>query len=75
VDISDYPTAAIYVVLAVLTAGFGVGMLVWQTGSTQHALTRRRGMITGGVLLILVGGLVLLTQIFALVSDSYGTIH
>jgi hypothetical protein len=75
VDISDYPTAAIYAVLAVLTAGFGVGMLVWQTGSTQHALTRRRGMIAGGVLLILVGGLVLLTQIFALVSDSYGTIH
>lgn len=74
-DISDYPTIAIYAVLAVLTAGFGVGMLVWQTGATQHALTRRRGMIAGGVLLILVGGLVLLTQIFAFVSDSYGTIH
>jgi hypothetical protein len=75
VDISDYPTAAIYVVLAVLTAGFGVGMLVWQTGATQHALTRRRGMIAGGVLLILAGGVVLLTQILALITDSYGTIH
>ena len=72
--LSLYPTAALYAVLALVTAGFGVGMLVYQTGATQHALTRRRGMIVGGVLLILVGGLVLLTQVFAIVSNSYGTI-
>jgi hypothetical protein len=74
VDLTHYPTAALYSLLALITAGFGVGMLVWQTGATQHALTRRRSMIAGGVLLILVGGLVLVTQIFAIVSDSYGTI-
>jgi hypothetical protein len=74
-DISNYPTAALYALLGVITAGFGVGMLVYQTGATQHALTRRRGMLVGGVLLILFGGVVLLTQIFAVVSDSYGTIH
>ena len=73
-DFSNYPTAALYGVLALVTAGFCVGMLVYQTGATQHALTRRRGMIIGGVLLILMGGLVLLTQIFAVVSNSYGTV-
>lgn len=73
-DPSNYPTAALYALLALVTAGFGVGMLVWQTGATAHALTRRRGMLVGGVLLILVGGLVLLTQAFAIFSDSYGTV-
>jgi hypothetical protein len=31
-------------------------------------------MLLGGVLLILFGGVVLLTQIFAIVTDSYGTV-
>jgi uncharacterized membrane protein len=74
-DLSAFPTAAIYILLAVATAGFGVGMLVWQTGATQRALTNRRGMLVGGVLLILLGGAVLLTQILAIVNDSYGTIR
>ena len=74
-DLTTFPTAALYGLLAVLTAGFGVGMLVWQTGATQHALATRRGMLVGGVLLILIGGLVLLTQIWAVVQDSYGTVH
>jgi hypothetical protein len=74
-DTSTAPTAALYALLAVITAGFGVGMLVYQTGATQQALTRRRGMLVGGVLLILFGGVVLLTQLFAIVSNSYGTIH
>jgi hypothetical protein len=73
-DFSNTPTAALYGLLALLTAGFGVGMLVYQTGATQHAMTRRRGMIAGGVLLILIGGLVLLTQLFAVFTDSYGTV-
>jgi len=71
-DITDYPTIALYTVLALLTAGTGVGMIVWQTGATQSALVTRRGILFGGVLLILFGGAVLLTQILALVSGSYG---
>jgi hypothetical protein len=73
-DISQAPTVALYALLGLVTAGFGVGILVYQTGATQNALTRRRGMLLGGVLLILFGGVVLLTQIFAIVTDSYGTI-
>jgi uncharacterized membrane protein len=74
-DLSAFPTAAMYILLAVVTAGFGVGMLVWQTGATQRALTNRRGMVVGGVLLIIVGGVVLLTQLWAIINDSYGTIR
>lgn len=74
-DISLYPTALLYGVLAVVTAGFGVGMLVWQTGATQRTFTNRRGMLIGGVLLVIVGGVVLLTQIWAIVNNSYGTIR
>lgn len=74
-DISLYPTALVYGVLAIVTAGFGVGMLVWQTGATQRAFADRRGMLIGGVLLVIVGGVVLLTQIWAIVNNSYATIH
>ncbi|GAA2750542.1 hypothetical protein [Amnibacterium kyonggiense] len=74
-DLTTFPTAALYALLAVITAGFGVGMLVWQTGATQQALATRKGMLFGGVLLILIGGVVLLTQIWAIVADSYGTVH
>jgi hypothetical protein len=66
-----YPTAALYGLLAIITAGFGVGILVWQTGATQHALTRRKGLLFGGVLMIIMGGVVLITQIWATVSASY----
>ncbi len=71
VDLTMYPTAALYALLAIVTAGFGVGVLVYQTGATQRTLTRRRGNLVGGVLLIMVGGIVLLTQIWAIVSGSY----
>jgi hypothetical protein len=67
-------TPLLYGVLALLTAGFGVGMLVYQTGATQRALTSRRGMLFGGVLLILLGGAVLLTQVWAIVARSYAHI-
>lgn len=70
-DFTAYPTAALYALLAIVTAGFGVGMLVYQTGATQQALTRRRGNVVGGVLLIIIGGIVLLTQIWAIISASY----
>jgi hypothetical protein len=65
------PTPLLYALLAVITAGFGVGMLVWQTGATQNALVSRRGMLFGGVLLIIIGGVVLLTQVWAVLSQSY----
>jgi hypothetical protein len=71
VDLTIYPTAALYAVLAVITAGFGVGILVWQSGATNHAVTTRKGNLVGGVLLIIIGGLVLITQIWATVSASY----
>lgn len=70
-DLTLYPTAALYGLLAIITAGFGVGILVWQTGSTQQALTRRKGLLFGGVLMIIMGGVVLITQIWATVSASY----
>lgn len=74
-DLTTFPTAALYALLAVITAGFGVGMLVWQTGATQHAVASRKGMLFGGVLLIVLGGIVLLTQIWAIINDSYGVLH
>jgi putative Mn2+ efflux pump MntP len=70
-DLTIYPTAALYGLLAVITLGFGVGILVYQTASTHQALTTRKGTMFGGVLLIVIGGLVLITQIWATVSASY----
>ena len=70
-DLTLYPTAALYIVLALATAGTGVTMIVWQTGATTQALLTRRGILIGGVLLILVAGVVLLTQILAILSGSY----
>ena len=72
-DFGQNPTPLLYSLLAIITLGFGIGMLVWQTGATQHALVTRRSMIVGGVLLILFGGAVLLTQILAMVFDSYAS--
>lgn len=71
-DLNAYPTIGLYTILALCTGGFGVGMIVWQTGATQQALLTRRSMLAGGVLLLLIAGVVLLTQILAFVSGSYG---
>ncbi|MFD1721265.1 hypothetical protein [Amnibacterium endophyticum] len=71
-DLTLYPVASLYSVLALVTAVVGVGMIVWQTGATQHALLTRRGILVGGVLLILIAGLVGTTQVLAIVSGSYG---
>ena len=71
-DISQYPTAILYSVLALITGGFGAGMIVWQTGATQQALLTRRSLLAGGVVLLLIAGLVLMTQILAIVGGSYG---
>ena len=69
-----YPTAALYALLGLITAGTGLSVLIWQTGATRRALTTRRGLLAGGVLLILMGGVVLLTQIWAIVTNSYATL-
>jgi hypothetical protein len=74
VDLHNYATPILYSLLALLTAGFGVGMLVWQTGATQSALTTRKGMLAGGVLLVLFGGVVLVTQVWAIAIGSYSTL-
>lgn len=71
-DLTAYPTAALYALLALITGGTGVVMIVWQTGATQQALLTRRGALIGGVLLILIAGLVLLTQLLAVFGGSYG---
>lgn len=71
-DIADYPTVALYILLALVTAGTGIGMIVYQTGATQQALLTRRGILAGGVLLILIAGVVLTAQILAIIGASYG---
>lgn len=71
-DLTAYPTAALYGLLAVITAGTGVAIIVYQTVATQRALLTRRGLLAAGVLLILLAGLVLLTQVLAVVGGSYG---
>lgn len=68
-----YPTAALYALLGLGTAAAGVAMLVYQTGASPQAFSTRRGMLVGGVLLMLIGGLVLVFQVWAIVSNSYGT--
>ncbi|RIX29980.1 hypothetical protein [Amnibacterium setariae] len=73
-ELTTYPTAALYALLALITAGVGVGIIVWQTGASRNALVARRSFLVGGVLLVLLGGVVLLTQIFAIVTASYGTL-
>lgn len=67
-----YPTAALYALLGLITAAAGVALLVYQTAASAQAFRTRRGMLVGGVLLVLVGGLVLVFQIWAIVSNSYG---
>ena len=71
-DLTSFPTAALYGLLALIAGGTGVIMIIWQTGATQQALLTRRGVLVGGVLLILIAGVVLLTQVLAIIGDSYG---
>ena len=73
-DLTQYPTAALLALFALLTAGSGVGVIIYQTGATQQALLTRRGMLVGGVLLILIGAVVFLTQLYAFLVGSYDTV-
>lgn len=72
-DLTLYPTAALYALLGLLTAAAGVAVLVYQTGASSRALSTRRGMLVGGVLLVLIGALVLGFQVWAILTNSYGT--
>lgn len=70
-EITDAPIALLYIAFAVITLGVGVAVLVYQTGATDQAFVQRRGMLIGGVLLVLVGGGVLLAQVAGVVLGSY----
>ena len=66
------PVNLLYIILGVLTVGFGIAVLIYQTGSTRRALTQRRGMLFAGVLLVLFGGGVLFAQTVTLVKALTG---
>lgn len=65
---SETPVNLLYAALALVVIGFGVGVLVWQTASTRQALATRGGFLFGGVVLILIGGALLLSQLIAYYS-------
>lgn len=62
---NDGPVNLLYAVLALLVIGFGVAILVYQTGATRQALATRGGLLFGGVVLILLGGALFLSQAVA----------
>ncbi len=66
VNSNDAPVNLLYIVLALLIIGFGIGILVYQTGADRRALSNRGGLIFGGVVLVLFGGAVFLSQAVAL---------
>ena len=65
VNANDGPVNLLYAVLALTVVGLGVGILVWQTAATRQALATRGGFLFAGVVLILVGGAVFLSQAVA----------
>lgn len=62
---NDAPVNLLYAVLALIVIGFGIGIIVFQTGATRQALATRGGLLFGGVVLILLGGALFLTQAIA----------
>ena len=62
---NDGPVNLLYAVLSLLVIGFGVAILVYQTGATRQALATRGGLLFGGVVLILLGGALFLSQAVA----------
>jgi hypothetical protein len=65
VNPNDAPVNLLYAVLSLMVIGFGVGILVYQSGATRHAIATRGGMVFGGVVLILLGGAIFLSQAVA----------
>lgn len=62
---NDAPVNLLYALLSLIVIGLGVGILVWQTAATRQALATRTGFLFAGVVLILLGGALLLTQVIA----------
>ncbi len=65
VNSNDAPVNLLYALLSLIVIGFGIGILVWQTAATRQALATRTGFLFAGVVLILLGGAILLTQVIA----------
>jgi len=65
VNSNDNPVVLLYLVLSLLVIGFGISIIVYQTGATRQALATRGGLLFAGVVLILVGGALALSQTIA----------
>ena len=63
---NDAPVNLLYAVLGLLVIGFGVAIVIFETGQTQHALATRTGLMLGGAALVVLGGIVTLSQVIAL---------
>ena len=62
---NDNPVVLLYIVLSLIVIGSGISIIVYQTGATRQALATRGGLLFAGVVLILVGGALLLSQALA----------
>ncbi len=62
---NDNPVVLLYIVLSLIVIGSGISIIVYQTGATRRALATRGGLLFAGVVLILVGGALLLSQLVA----------
>ena len=65
VNTNDNPVVLLYIVLSLVVIGCGISIIVYQTGATRQALATRGGLLFAGVVLILVGGALLLSQAIA----------
>ena len=59
---SEAPVNLLYGLLSLIVIGFGVAIIVWETGATRRALQTRWGFLLGAVALIVFGGLVAISQ-------------
>jgi hypothetical protein len=65
VNPNDAPVNLLYAVLSLLVIGFGAGIIIVETGKTQHAIATRTGLMLGGAALVGLGGILLVTQVIA----------
>jgi hypothetical protein len=66
VNANDAPVNLLYAVLGLLVIGFGVAIVIFETGQTRHALATRTGLMLGGAAIVVLGGIVTLSQVVAL---------
>lgn len=62
---NDAPVNLLYAVLSLLVIGFGATIMIVETGKTEHALATRTGLMLGGAVLIVLGGILLVSQVIA----------